>query len=257
MAFDHKAHEKYSDSCQACHHAGIEACDKCHTLGGAKKGGFVTFEQAMHLKSRQIQLRGLPCGQAGPAELRRLPPRHRGDRATGRKPPASCATCPPRRQRQVAGLTKEAKNALAENMLKGRNMNPGTYSVNDIPEKVTIKELSDKYLPVELKHREHVLELMKGMKDSPLAALFPQRPGDHVPGLPPQQPALQDAATLRQLPQEHRRPGELRPQGGEPSGAAGGPARPVHELPQGHGGEAGGHGLYRVSQGEEVTGLGL
>ena len=47
-------------------------------------------------------------------------------------------------------MTPEAKNALAENMLKGRNMNPGTYAVNDIPEKAVIKELSDKYLAVEL-----------------------------------------------------------------------------------------------------------
>ncbi len=141
---------------------------------------------------------------------------------------------------------------------RAATMNPGTYAVNDIPEKVTIKELSDKYLPSELKHREHVLELMKGMKDSPLAAYFHSDPGTMCQGCHHNSPPSKKPPSLRQLPQEHRRPGELRPQGGEPSGAAGRPARPVHELPQGHDGEARGHGLHRVSQGkEEVTGLGL
>jgi hypothetical protein len=75
VPFDHKAHEKYSDSCRVCHHANMDSCNKCHTLGGAKEGDFVTFGQ--------IQLPGLPCGQAGPGELCRLPPQHCGDRPTG------------------------------------------------------------------------------------------------------------------------------------------------------------------------------
>ena len=181
VPFDHKAHEKYSDSCQACHHAGMDACDKCHTLGGAKEGDLVTFEQAMHLKSGKFSCVGCHAAKQAKPNCAGC---HHDIVETGQPQKAACKLChlPSETAAQVAGLTKEAKNALAENMLKGRAMNPGTYAVNDIPEKVTIKELSDKYLPVELKHREHVLELMKGMKDSPLANYFHSDPGTMCQG---------------------------------------------------------------------------
>ncbi len=181
VPFDHKAHEKYSDSCQACHHAGMEACDKCHTLGGTKEGGLVTFEQAMHLKSGKFSCVGCHAAKQAKPNCAGC---HHDIVETGQPQKAACKLChlPSETAAQVAGLTKEAKNALAENMLKGRAMNPGTYAVNDIPEKVTIKELSDKYLPSELKHREHVLELMKGMKDSPLANYFHSDPGTMCQG---------------------------------------------------------------------------
>ena len=48
VPFNHAAHEKYSDNCRVCHHASMDACSKCHTLGGSPEGGNVTFEQAMH-----------------------------------------------------------------------------------------------------------------------------------------------------------------------------------------------------------------
>ncbi len=181
VPFDHKAHEKYSDSCRACHHAAIDACDKCHTLGGAKDGGFVTFEQAMHLKSGKFSCVG--CHTAKQAQPN-CSGCHHGIVETGQPEKAACKQChlPSDATRQAAGMTTEAKNALAESLLKGRNMNPGTYAASDIPEKVTIKELADKYMPVELKHREHVLALMKGTKDSPLANYFHNDPGTMCQG---------------------------------------------------------------------------
>lgn len=181
VPFDHKAHEKYSDSCQACHHAGMDACDKCHTLGGAKDGDFVTFEQSMHLKSGKFSCVG--CHAAKQAQPK-CSGCHHDIVETGQPEKAACKLChlPSQTPGQLAGLSTEGKNALAEGMLKARNMHPGSYPANDIPEKATIKELSDKYLPVELKHREHVLELMKGMKDSPLANYFHSDPGTMCQG---------------------------------------------------------------------------
>jgi hypothetical protein len=171
VPFDHKAHEKYSDTCRACHHAAMDSCAKCHTLGGAKDGGLVTFEQSMHLKSAKSSCVGCHAAKQAQPNCSGC---HHSIVETGQPEKASCKLChlPSETATQVAGLSPEAKNALAANLLKGRNMNPGSYAASDIPEKVVIKELSDKYLPVEFNHREHVLALMKGMKDSPLANYF-------------------------------------------------------------------------------------
>lgn len=48
VPFDHKLHEYVCKSCRDCHHQGLEACDKCHTLTGSPKGGYVTLAEAYH-----------------------------------------------------------------------------------------------------------------------------------------------------------------------------------------------------------------
>ena len=49
VAFNHKAHENFTDSCSSCHHKTMnKACSSCHTVRGSKEGGFVTLDQAMH-----------------------------------------------------------------------------------------------------------------------------------------------------------------------------------------------------------------
>jgi hypothetical protein len=73
---------------------------------------------------------------------------------------------------EVAKMPPQQKAGLAETLLKGRNLHQGTYAQVDIPETVVIKELSDKYLAVEMPHRQHVTSLMKGMKDNQLAGYF-------------------------------------------------------------------------------------
>ena len=151
-------------------------------------------------------------------------------------------------------MTPPQKSALAEVMLKSRKMNPGTYAVNDIPEMVVIKDLADQYKPCEFTHRKQVLALLKGMQGNTLAEYFHRDPGTMCQGCHHYSPACQEAAPLRQLPQRRQFAGQR----GESSGPAGGVPRAVHELPQGHeAGEAGGHGVHRVSPGkEEVTALG-
>ena len=181
VAFDHKAHEKYNNSCRVCHHAGIESCDKCHTLSGSKKGKLVTFEQAMHIQSSQQSCIGCHAAKQAAANCAGCHKQH-GQVAAGlTTPPASSATssCPKASRRCAPSLLADPqqKSAIAEVMLKNRNMNPGTYAVGDIPDKVVIKTLSDKYEPVELNHRAHVLSLMKGMQGNPLAEYFHRDPG--------------------------------------------------------------------------------
>jgi len=180
VAFDHKAHEKYNDSCRVCHHASMDSCDKCHTLAGAKAGKFVTFEQAMHLPSSQQSCLG--CHAAKQAALscagchNRMAKSQRPDDAT-------CRQCHMQLPSGIEALranlfaNPQQKSGVAEAMLKNRNMNPGTYAIGDIPDKVVIKELADKYEPVEMNHRAHVLSLMKGMQGNPLAEYFHRDPG--------------------------------------------------------------------------------
>ena len=180
VAFDHKAHEKYNNSCRVCHHAGIESCDACHTLSGSKKGKFVTFEQAMHLTSSQQSCLG--CHAAKQAASSCAGCHNRMDKSQ-RPNDATCRQCHMQLPEGIEALraslfsNPQQKSGVAEVMLKNRNMNPGTYNVGDIPDKVVIKELSDKYEPVELNHRAHVLALMKGMQGNPLAEYFHRDPG--------------------------------------------------------------------------------
>jgi nitrate/TMAO reductase-like tetraheme cytochrome c subunit len=225
VAFDHKAHEKYTGSCQSCHHAGIEACDKCHTLGGAKEGGFVTFEQAMHKKSSQISCVG--CHTAKQAQPN-CAGCHHGIVETGGPSKASCKLChlSTETAAQLAGMTPAAKNDLAADVLKDRNMHPGTFAMTDVPETVTIKELSDKYMPVEFKHREHVQALVKAAQGSALADYFHNDKGTLCQGCHHNSPPAKQPPTCISChknvvgqasfdPREENRPGLLAAQHGQ------------------------------------------
>ena len=48
VPFDHAEHERYYKSCRVCHHERLMACDKCHTLSGSAKGGYVSLAEAYH-----------------------------------------------------------------------------------------------------------------------------------------------------------------------------------------------------------------
>jgi len=224
VPFDHLAHEKYNDTCRACHHAGFEACGQCHTLGGARAGGLVTLEQAMHLKSSQFSCVG--CHEARQAQAA-CAGCHRGIVETGQPGKAACNLChlPSGTAGQTAGLSAEARHALAAKMLRERPPGQGAYPMGDIPEKVVIKELANKYQPVEFKHREHVLALMKGIEDSRLARYFHRDPGTMCQGChhhssPSKTPPACVSCHARQVgqasfdPREANRPGLLAAQHG-------------------------------------------
>jgi hypothetical protein len=178
VAFDHKAHEKYNNSCRVCHHAGIESCDTCHTLGGSQKGKFVTYEQAMHLKTSEQSCIGCHAAKQTASSCAGC---HNHMNKASRPDEATCKQChiqmPEGLSSLRASLSADQKSGIAEMMLKNRNMNPGTYPMGEIPDKVVIKDLSDKYEAVELNHRAHVTSLMKGMQGNPLAEYFHRDPG--------------------------------------------------------------------------------
>jgi len=192
VAFDHKAHEKSNNSCRVCHHAGIESCDKCHTLSGSKKGKFVTFEQAMHLQSSQQSCIGCHATRQAAANCAGC---HNRMEKSLRPDDATCQQCHKQLPEGIEALRAslladpKQKSGIAEVMLKNRNLNPGTYAVGDIPDKVVIKTLSDKYEPVEMNHRAHVQSLLKGMKGNTLAEYFHRDPGTICQGCHHNSPA--------------------------------------------------------------------
>ena len=48
VSFDHKAHEKNSKTCRACHHETLNACKECHDLMGNADGKWVNAANAYH-----------------------------------------------------------------------------------------------------------------------------------------------------------------------------------------------------------------
>ncbi len=169
VPFDHKAHEKYNEACIVCHHASLDSCNKkCHATKGSKDGDFVNLERAMHQ-------RGYDKSCLGCHEINQKEPKCAACHAFISGPPmleSSCIIC------HMKPLLKNTKAAasdevvIAQMLLQSRKATIGTYKDEDIPEKAIIKELEDKYEPVELPHRKIVKSLLNNIKDNKLASYF-------------------------------------------------------------------------------------
>ncbi len=172
VPFNHQAHEKYTDSCRVCHHASMDSCSTCHTRGGIAKGGFVTFEQAMHRRTAEASCIG--CHQA-----KQETPNCAGcHNSIVQARPADTKTC---QLCHIPGasvaVSPQQKAALAESLLQSRRRGPDPFLTAKLPDKVVIKELSNKFQPVEMDHAKHLSALQKGMQDSRLATYFHSLPG--------------------------------------------------------------------------------
>ncbi len=175
VPFDHKAHEEYNDNCRACHHAAMDKCSKCHTMTGLKDGGDVKLEKAFH----QI---GSEKSCTGCHVMKQSDPKCAGCHVfmeKGRKQAdASCLTCHKEMTSDMIGTVKSGdEKALAGMMLRDREFVAGTFDDEDIPEKVMIKTLADKYEAVELPHRKIVKKLTEGMDKNKMASFFHREKG--------------------------------------------------------------------------------
>jgi hypothetical protein len=184
VPFNHQAHEQYSDNCRVCHHASMDSCSKCHTLGGSKEGGYVTFQQSMHHATSQASCTGCHAVKLASPNCAGC---HNGIAQARPAAAANCQQC----HMPVPGTVSspQQKSAIADTMLKNRKTPPATYPAGEIPDKVTIKELCDKYEPVEMAHLKHVNKLMEVTKDSHLAAHFHSDPGTMCQGCHHHSPA--------------------------------------------------------------------
>lgn len=181
VPFDHKYHEAKSETCVSCHHAALTSCSaKCHTAPGAKEGGFVTLEAAMHKVDA-----GQSC--AGCHAVAQKKPECAGCHASMKKgvgDTQACGSChviPGDSLEQAAAdlMTKPATKetaaieaGLAEKLLAGKRDVTATFPTDAIPETVTIGSLSKTYEPSVLPHRKIVAAMVAGMKDSKLAGAF-------------------------------------------------------------------------------------
>ncbi len=175
VPFDHKAHEGYNDTCRGCHHAALTSCASCHTIGGTKEGQQVKLSQAMHQQDAGSSCVGCHNRQQAKPECagchNMIP--------TGRSltTEASCQVCHMSTTAENPYPVDEAEaKAAAEQLLAARQPVTATISVDQIPETVTIKYLSNTYEPALVPHRKMVLKLAEGARNSKMAAYFHAEP---------------------------------------------------------------------------------
>jgi hypothetical protein len=171
VPFNHKAHEGYNNNCKVCHHAGLQGCSECHTMDGDEKGQQVRLAQAMHRRNANASCIGCHAE-------RQAMPECAGCHTSGAVAKAStaknsCKAC----HMQALGQSAPPADAMAgkmiaQELLDGRRPAAATPPLDQIPETVTIKVLSDEYEPAVLPHRKIVLSLAKKVEGNGLASYF-------------------------------------------------------------------------------------
>lgn len=193
VPFDHKAHETYNDTCRVCHHESVKPCNECHTLADSKdsdKGKGVRIMSAMHQLNTEMSCMG--CH-----ELKQQDQKCAGCHvfiAKSRRRDASCLKCHiklPETEGQETQLSKEEQAATAAMMLQTRENVSDTFKDEDIPEKIVIKDMVNKYGPVEFPHRKIVHALQESLKDSKLATYFHSEKGTLCQGCHHKSPPAQ------------------------------------------------------------------
>ncbi len=165
VPFDHKTHEENNDTCIACHHKSLEACSKCHTLSGTKTGQYVRLEQAMHSSKKERSCIG--CH----------------DKVKNGKDCAGCHSFMAKKQDADEENCRKCHSVLpskaVNNVSAVEFLNPSDsgYNLIDIPEKIIIKKLADKYQPVDFPHRKIVSAISNNLEDSRLAKYFHSEKG--------------------------------------------------------------------------------
>jgi hypothetical protein len=183
VPFNHKAHEKYNNTCRVCHHADLNACVQCHTLQGLKEGDYVKLEQAMHRLNVQQSCMG--CHEAKQTD-QRCAGCHTSFERKRQQDQQSCQNC--HMSENSPEALKPDNNMLAAIALESRE-GIATYDNEDIPEEVKIGALMNKYEVVKLPHRKIVNTLFNNIKDNKLARYFHREKGTLCQGCHHNSPA--------------------------------------------------------------------
>lgn len=178
VPYNHKAHEAYNDTCRVCHHASMETCSRCHTIGGSKLGDEVKLEQAYHMISSRKSCLG--CHEENKQQGPKCSGCHYFMSPHRKQKDETCLKCHQEMtdswERTLKKAEKkedsEAMKELAEEMLKDRTYLKETYSDEDIPEKLVIKEMMDQYEGAEFPHRKIVKKLQSNISEDKLAGFF-------------------------------------------------------------------------------------
>ncbi len=170
VAFNHKAHEGYNDTCRSCHHASMAACTSCHTPAGHPDGKNIRLAQAMHQSNATSSCIGCHTQKQQAPQCAGC---HAPVKGTANPKPTTCNSCHVEGdQNQRAPMTKEEAASIAAAMIAAGHPETPTYAIEDIPEKVVIQKLSNTYQGVELPHRKIVLKLMDNIKEDNIAKHF-------------------------------------------------------------------------------------
>jgi len=170
VPFGHKAHERYNDTCRVCHHADLKSCAGCHTLTGSKEGQYVKLKDAMHQLDTKQSCMG--CHELN-QHNRKCAGCHAFLGKDRKQDSASCMKChmaPPEKSTGV--LYQAGERKLARMMPEIWKAMFGTKNDVDIPKKVVIKELVDRYEPVEFPHRKILQALKKKINNNKMATYF-------------------------------------------------------------------------------------
>jgi cytochrome c553 len=163
VAFNHKSHEGYTDSCSSC-----------HVGKGSMDGKFFELAGDMHLVTNMQGCIG--CHKAKQEEKAVCAGCHSQMAEVKAPSKASCSKCHDESLKAlyVDGVVpeKEVVAAKAAEVLSLRDMTVATIADEDIPEQVVIGTLSNKFEPGKLPHRKIVKRLIKEMQNDNLAGFF-------------------------------------------------------------------------------------
>ncbi len=177
VPFNHKGHENYTGRCRDCHHDTMQACNECHTVKGDYKGGEANLEAAFHAYNAEQSCVG--CHNAHKKE-----PECAGCHtfmSNARLADHTCTKChfePPKAE-VPAEAGEEGDAQPTENTSAMAAFDPETvpypeftFASSEIPEKVTIDILQNKYGPSVFPHKQIIEALRKGVAESRMAKYF-------------------------------------------------------------------------------------
>lgn len=155
VPFDHKAHIAASRSCDDCHHDTLEACVKCHTIKGAKEGGFITLAEAYHKSGSKWSCIGCHEREQAKADCAGCHSlRPSGLRAT------DCAACHTGKMESLDRV--------------GKLPDPATLFPPDLTNEFQIAVLEKEFEPAGNKHTDIARKLTDISNNSKLASFFHQ-----------------------------------------------------------------------------------
>ncbi len=175
VLFDHQAHEISNDTCRVCHHANLKACNECHTLNGSTEGEGVTLEKAAHKPGSNRSCLGCHAEKKLSESCAGC---HSTMGSNRRMSDASCLTCHAVPISEISPSSNpDHVKPIPESSRQSNDRITGPDPGENIPERVTIKRLSNQYEPVDFPHKKVVTALVENMKDDKLAGYFHNRQG--------------------------------------------------------------------------------
>lgn len=172
VPFNHKGHEQSNNDCRVCHHKALNSCSSCHSVEGKNEGGYVNLENAMHNPAATQSCKG--CHNIKKQDQACLGC-HSFITENNKNDEISCTVCHVELPESMKG--EEPDKAMAKDLLANRLVTSAMFTDADIPEKIIIGKLSQRYEATEFPHRKIVNTLMHDIKDNKLASIFHNEQG--------------------------------------------------------------------------------